>query len=360
MAVISVGPIAATAAGGSSWANASYALTENGLFAVCTVQDSAIGFSFDFSSVPSNAYITSFVIEVKAKTTGGVGYMHGSFAGVTLNPQSVLSNAYYSTNWSGLTIPKSALTAGLSLYHTAGSNIAFYIDNVRLTYTYIVPTAVTPLTDSVATVTESIDIVTAISKPVTDSVASVTETISVAASDSAYAIMNNNQCYVMNTDNMAWSYVDNHPFSHQIYRPATKDMIGSRRDNAGQISVIGLGGSFGGADIIPDLQTGYMNFGQLDEMKTMPDNASQGIKKLRAFFNDMIGTGVVYLDVITENQTTTLTLNSNASVATLQSIRTALSRDIRGKYISFRLYSTDGASCWIGETGIKVKPKNIR
>ncbi len=106
-----------------------------------------------------------------------------------------------------------------------------------------------------------------------------------------------------------------------------------------------------------------MNLGEFDEIKAMDDKSSEATKRLRAFFADCKGEGNLTLTIYTENNSTgetfTLTLGTTDN-ATLNAVRTALSRSLHGKYIAFKLTNTSGNDFFVGEMRMKILPKAIR
>jgi len=215
-----------------------------------------------------------------------------------------------------------------------------YIDHVRITVYYY----------------------TEVAKTQSDLVASVTEAVSVDKSSGAYTIANNNQGYVFNLRTKAWTFVDNLPFVDLIYRPISQTIIGARRDT-GNLATINSGDTFDGTNIDSIIQTGYMNFGILDEIKGMPANASEALKRLRAFFSEIRSEGNLTLTVYTENDSTGKTYTITPATtdnAVYNAVRTTLGRDIRGKYVSFKITNSSGQNFWIGETGIKIIARALK
>ena len=207
---------------------------------------------------------------------------------------------------------------------------------------------------------QELTLIIADTKTGSDLVSSVTETGTVTKTTYDYSIANNNIAYVLNTKTGGWTKETSCPFSKAIYRITNKTILGSRRD-LGQVSVINAGETFDGTTITWTYQTGFYNFGSLDEMKSMPDNASESIKRLRALFSDVKSAGNITLTIFTENDSTgqAFTITPVTTDNTVYNmVRTALSRAIRGKYVSFRFSSTSDA--WIGEQSVKIAPRAIR
>jgi hypothetical protein len=157
-----------------------------------------------------------------------------------------------------------------------------------------------------------------------------------------------------------WTFQDSAPFVNAVYRPTTQQVIAARRDK-GQL-VKFEGEHFDDTDIASSIKTGYINFGEIDEVKAMSPEASEAIKRLRAYFSEVIGEGNLTLTIYTEQDTTgktfTITLPTTDN-ATLNVIRTALSRDIKGKYISMKITNSSGNDFFIGEQKVKVIPRAI-
>lgn len=197
-------------------------------------------------------------------------------------------------------------------------------------------------------------------KTVSDLVASVTETISKITSSIPYVLANNNQCYVLNMKTGGWSFIDNWPFSNMIYSPKVRQIGGARRD-LGNLSILQSGNTFDGTSISWYFQTGYYNFGELDEVKGMPSEAAEAIKRLRALFTEIKSAGNVTCTVYTENDSTGIAFTITPATAdniVYNMVRTALSRSIRGKYVSFKFSGT--VDFWMGETGVKIKPREVK
>lgn len=198
-------------------------------------------------------------------------------------------------------------------------------------------------------------------KSVTDSVSSVTETIAITTSTFSVEMANNNQGYILNRKTGYWTSQSSAPFTSAVYRPSTRKVLGARRD-LGQIASF-EGRDFAGTDIDSEIQTGYMNLGEFDEIKAMDDKSSEATKRLRAFFADCKGEGNLSLTIYTENDNTGETFTiplATTDNETLNAVRIALSRSLRGKYISFKLTNASGNDFFIGETRIKVMPKAVR
>jgi hypothetical protein len=192
------------------------------------------------------------------------------------------------------------------------------------------------------------------------SLAFASSSVSLEQTTYAYNTANNNQAYILNLRTNAWSFQDDCPFSNAIYRPSTQKIIGARRDT-GNIATLDSGTTFDGDTITWTVQTGFYNFGQLDEIKGMPDEASQALKRLKAMFTEVRATGNITLTVYTEQDATgksfTITPTTTDNVV-YNMVRTTLSRDIRGKYVSFKMSASVPA--WVGETGVKVQARELK
>jgi hypothetical protein len=194
-----------------------------------------------------------------------------------------------------------------------------------------------------------------------DLISSVTETIAQTAQSFDYTIANNNQAYVLNLNTGYWTYISSSPFVNAIYRTVTKELIGTRRDD-GQLSVINSGTTFDGTNISAIIQDGYMNFGELDEIKAMETSDSEAMKSYRAYYADIKGQGDLTMTVYTERDTSgeSFTLDlSTVDNTTVNNVQTALSRDIQGKYVSRKIVNSSGNDFEIFEQRMKVKPRNI-
>ena len=189
-------------------------------------------------------------------------------------------------------------------------------------------------------------------KTLSDTVSSVTETISKETTTYPYQVSNNNQAYVLNLKTKAWSFIDNAPYSNVIYRPEQTTMIAARRDTG---NICTLDASTSAYTVTWTVRTGFYSFSQLDEMKEMPDDASQALKRLRKMYADVKSTGNITLTVFTEQNSTgksfTITPTTTDYVV-YNRVRTTLSRDIRGKFISFQFSGTCRA--WVGDTSVTL------
>jgi len=214
------------------------------------------------------------------------------------------------------------------------------VDHVRITITYTAATA----------------------KAQSDLVASVTETIAKATQSFDYSTANNNQAYLLNLKTGYWTFQDNCPITNAIFRPSTRQMLGSRRD-VGQITRLDYGSTFDGTPIDSVIKTGDMNLGELDEVKATNAESSEAIKKMRAIFNEIIGEGNLTLKIYSETDSTgisfTIVVPTTDNVA-LNVIRTALSRNLKGKYYIFEWNNSSGNNFWIGETRIKIIPRKLK
>ena len=205
---------------------------------------------------------------------------------------------------------------------------------------------------------------TPVAKTFTDTAtaAQVTETYALTSSSFPYELANNNQAYVYNLNNNGWRFQNNFPFTNAIYIPSTQQLIGSRRD-LGNISRVNYGDTFDGTDIAAIYRSGFYNLGKIDEMKRLEDDMSEAIKKLRSHHAEVKAGGNLTLTIFTENDSTGKTFTVTPTTAdnvTYNQVRTALSRDIHGKYVSFQIENVSGCDFYVGEQRVKIKPRNIR
>lgn len=121
----------------------------------------------------------------------------------------------------------------------------------------------------------------------------------IGGSDSLITRTQNTKGWIYNVLTGGWSQHTSLPFSDMFYDPENRVVIGAR-NNLGNPATIGSGNTFDGAAISASFQTGYMDFGALDEIKEMPPNASEGIKRLRAFFSSNYASQDLTLTVYTE------------------------------------------------------------
>lgn len=194
----------------------------------------------------------------------------------------------------------------------------------------------------------------------------LTETFTIEKVAYSYTPANNNQAYILNMKTGEWTYCDNAPFTNLVYRPRGLDMFASRRDK-GQVCKVNYGTTFDGTHIDSTWRTGFLNFGKIDEVKALGDEASEGLTLLREFISEAKGEGDLTLTVFTEQDPTTgktFTIDLTTIDNTIYNIiQTALSRDIRGKYVSFQIENTDiktDADFWLGEMKVKIKKRRIR
>lgn len=349
----------------SVWAGGENVYTSNNVYATTTVPIGSsntsaylVAKNFGFS-IPTDKIINSIQVDIEVKCTYN---RLGSVALAKTTPYTTLVGYSDGVN---VTSTEQYLTADTSTYgalwlvppdfwtpeeinsndfavifvangSASGAN-TFSVDHIRVTVTYSDPTAVT------------------------ETVASVTETIAVTTSTFDVSMANNNQAYILNRKTGYWTFQDTAPFVNALYRPSTQKVLASCR-SLGQI-VSFEGEHFGSIDIASIIQTGYMNLGEFDEIKAMEDKSSEAVKRLRAFFADCKGEGNLTLTIYTENDSTgetfTLTLGTTDN-ATLNAVRTALSRSLHGKYIAFKLTNASGNDFFIGETRMKILPKAIR
>lgn len=349
------------ATGYPDWSNVDNVKASDNTYATVSIgtirqSDYMLCTNFGFT-IPTGSLINGILVEIEAKTSDlwgiylqycGLRY-NGSALGSyksQLSPYVDLTDAYivggsvtdkWSATLTDTIINDSTFGVRFIAYSTSGITTVS-VDHVRITVDY---TEVT-------------------NKTLSDLVSSVTETISKTVSSFDTSIANNNQAYILNMKTKHWTFQDNAPFVNALYRPTTQKIIASRRDK-GQI-VEFTGTHFDTTDITSSIKTGFMNFGEIDEVKAMSPEASEAIKRLRAYFSEVIGEGNLTLTIYTELDTTgktfTITVPTTDNT-TLNVIRTALSRDIKGKYISMKITNASGNDFWIGESKIKVMPKAI-
>lgn len=206
----------------------------------------------------------------------------------------------------------------------------------------------------------SMEVATIASKTLTDSVSSVTETIS--NTTASYSIVHafNNEAFVMNTITGTFSFIDNLPFSSVIYRPDISQLLGTRRD-VGNLSVLNSGGTFDGTAIDWHVKSGFYDLGSIDEIKKMEAHMAEAIKRLRVMYLEAKSADGFTLTIRTENDSTGKTFAVEPQVQdneTVNLVRIALSRDIRGKYIQFELAGSCDA--WIGQMKVGIKPRGLK
>ncbi len=193
-----------------------------------------------------------------------------------------------------------------------------------------------------------------------DTISSITETFSVTKQSFDISVANNLTAYVMNK-NKGWSKITNAPYTSMIYRPSLQELWATRR-NAGQICKVNSGSTFDGSPINSILQTGYFDFGQFDEVQAMEAKMAWAIKRVRALHSEIKSAGNLTLTVYTENdsagQSFTITPTTTDNII-YNMVRTALSRDIRGKFISFKIANQNGEDFFIGKLSLRIVPKGL-
>jgi hypothetical protein len=224
--------------------------------------------------------------------------------------------------------------------------------------------ATTSLTYYLDTLYLVIDHITPVTKTFSDTVTAgqVTDSCSLTSSSFPYQLANHNRAYVLNMKTGGWRYHDNAPFTNIIYRPTTNELIGARR-NLGNVSKVNSGTTFDGTDISSVYRSGYYNFGKLDENQRFEDDLSEAIKQIRAHYSEVKSGGNLILTIFTENDSVgdsfTITPATSDNV-TYNQIRTALSKDVHGKYVSFQLANVSGCDFYVGEQRLKIKSRKIR
>jgi hypothetical protein len=208
-----------------------------------------------------------------------------------------------------------------------------------------------------------------------DGTTGVTDSGTVDTAGTSYEDAYNDMAYVLNTKTGTWTLIDNMPFSSAIYRADDNTMLGTRQDK-GAIGKINYGSLFGADAITSWVQTGYMDFGDLDEIKEMPPQFSEALKRVRAFFCDVKSTGILTVTIYTEQNSTGLSFfirPATTDDVVYNAVRTALSRDMRGKYFSLKITNdptaltaagetlfTENPNFWMGEMALKVLPRGLK
>lgn len=194
-----------------------------------------------------------------------------------------------------------------------------------------------------------------------DTISSVTESLSVTKSSFDISVANNLTAYIMNK-NKGWSKITNAPYTSMIYRPSLQELWATRR-NVGQICKVDSGTTFDGSPINSTLQTGYFDFGQFDEVQVMEGKMAEAIKRIRASHNEIKSAGNLILTIYTENdisgQSFTITPDVKDNI-TYNMVRTTLSRDIKGKFISFKISNQNGEDFFCGKMSLRIIPKGLR
>ncbi|RMG04679.1 MAG: hypothetical protein D6726_02875 [Nitrospirae bacterium] len=258
-------------------------------------------------------------------------------------------------NW---TVTAGSLPPGLSL---SSDGLISGTPTTRGTYNFTVQATAVADTSISDTQDLTLTIIGMEYKTDSDLISSVTESASVTSTSYGYTIANNNIGYILNLETGYFTKTDNSPFSSLVYDAENQRVLGTRRD-IGNIAIINSGNNFDGSAINSTIQTGYMNFGEYDESREMKPVHEEAFKRLRAFLCDLKAEGNLTLIVYTENDSTgkTFTITPNNTDMTLERVRTALSRDIRGKYVSFKITNSNGENFWIGEMGVKIAPREIK
>ena len=347
----------ASAAGSSfNWATASNITSSNNSYATATASGADGSYSnylvaknFGFALAAGDV-VTSVLVEYECKvsaqrsSTDHLVYytLDGSTIvnGVSGSSKFPLVEGYISDtitlpNLTGTQVNSSNFGIMLSVYGNGSGNV-YSVDYIRITLTYIPSQSLS----------------------VSDLVASVTETVSKEVSTYNYAVANNNQAYVMNLVTKAWSFIDNAPYSNVIYRPEQKTMIAARRDTG---NICTLDADVDDYTITWTLRTGFYSFSQLDEMKDMPDEASQALKRVRRMYTEVRSTGNITCTIFTEQDSTgiafTITPTTTDNVV-YNMVRTRLSRDVRGKSISLQF--SGSCRAWVGDTSLEITPRALR
>jgi hypothetical protein len=353
------GTCANTTLYGYAWADVNNVKTSNDVYSTNTppvssftdyIECTNFGFTLSATSVIQSITVS---IESKASAASG-GYIinaelikNGTPIGYDLTSASLTNITDSTTDIAGV------LWGTTWLY--SDINASTFGVRIRVKTDYLSKTI------SIDAITITVVSIESTNNTITETVSSVTETIAVTTSTFDVSMANNNQAYILNRKTNYWTFQDNAPFTNALYRPSTQKILASCR-SLGQIASF-EGEDFAGVDIDSIIQTGYMNLGEFDEIKAMEDKSSEAVKRLRAFFADCKGEGNLTLTIYTENDSTgetfTLTLATTDN-ATLNAVRTALSRSLHGKYIAFKLTNASGNDFWIGESRMKILPKAIR
>lgn len=343
---------------GADWANTDNVKVSDNTYATATVlslspytTDFIVAKNFGFA-ISATAVIMGITVEIEAKNTAdkncyvyvtknGITTIGSATINVTTTEQYLTagsSASLWTTTWTYAEINAATFGVMFQAIGAAGTTNDYSVDHIRVTVDYIEPT----------------------DKTLSDLVSSVTETVSKTSTTFDYSVAVNNQAYILNRKTGYWTFQDHAPFVNAVYRPSTQKIIASRRD-LGQISQFS-GTNFDGTNIASVIKTGAMNFGDLDEIKAMTPEASEAYKRLRAYFSEVVGEGNLTLTIYTEldstGKTFTITLPTTDN-ATMNVIRTALSRDIKGKYITMKITNSSGNDFFLGEQKIKVIPRAI-
>lgn len=344
-----------------SWANATNILTSNNSRASVTVDadiadtsNSLVAKNFGFTIPESD--IVSVLVEYECYVTANRAASADHIVALTLDGGTTLHNSAanglfplsetYKTYTFTTSLPTyteiNDANFGIVLMVYGGTTSTYYVDHVRVTVTYN----------------------EYIYKTFTDTVtaAQVVETYALTSSTFDYHLANNNQAYVYNFKTGGWTFRNNEPFTNVIYRPTRQDLIGARRD-VGTLSRLNNGDTFDGTEIASVYRTGFYNLSRIDETKRLEDDLSEAVKKLRSHYSEVKADGNLAMTVYTENDTSGEAITITPATAdgiTYNQVRTALSRSIRGKYVSIKIANTSGNDFWVGEQRIKVKPRNIK
>jgi hypothetical protein len=352
-----------TYAGSSaSWANTDNVKTSNDVYSTASLttgySDYLYVSNFGFA-LPAGSVITSIKFKIEAKAS------HDRLGGyVNALPATTLDGTSF-TNETSITISTTEGVVTTDNYERSSPYYVFTVSDVNSSDfgfgLCVLDGDGTPTIYSVDLIQCEIIYITPTDQTVTETVASVTETIAATTSTFDVSMANNAIAYVFNRKTGYWTYQDTAPFTSALYRPSTQKILATRRDLGQVVSFEGT--DFAGVDIDSVIQTGYMNLGEFDEIKAMEDKSSEAIKRLRAFFADCKGEGNLTLTIYTENDSTgetfTLTLGTTDN-ATLNAVRTALSRSLHGKYIAFKLTNASGNDFFVGEMRMKILPKALR
>jgi hypothetical protein len=349
--------------GQGSWANWDNAKTSNNQYATVTVPSGAgpygsdylyisnLGFALGSSDIVTNILITIEGYAQYADSYNGTynGTPYYTLDGVLFSyamPNVVIPivegtvNSSQSCSLLGSNVNSANFGIGLRVYGRTALTSDYHVDQITVTLTY------SPVVDKTFTA---------------DTIAAVTETFTKESTSFAYNVANNNIAYVYNLDTKGWTKITNCPFYNIIYRPSLKQLWGARRD-IGQIAKVDFGSTFDGTAIDSVIKTGYMDFGEFDEIKKMEDIMANAIKRLRAIYSEVKSEGSLTLIIRTENDNTgktfTITPTTTDNVV-YNMVRTALSADIHGKFTQFKISNSSGQDFFIGKMALRISPKAL-
>lgn len=345
----------------SSWSDTDNAMASDDAYATTTITGLASANSdilyvsnFGFS-IPSNAEISSVKFTIEGYASSPRGGIPNGIAGVTKNgtdftwqtitiptTEGIITTYSYpaAVSYTYTELNSSTFGVGITIYRGDPFPTTYSIDHIQCEITYSVP----------------------VSKTVSDLVSSVTETITVDKLGYDADNPSNSVGFILNMLTGYWTYSDSLPFNGLAFLSSVQKLIGARSDK-GQISTINDGSYFDGTDIDAEIETGFFNLGDLDEVKEMKSSLSEGIKQLRRMLSEAKGEGDLIVTIYTEQDTDgkefTLPL-SNTDNSTINVIAMALSRGIRGKYFAMKINNSSGNDFWIGEQKVKIMPRAIR